>query len=341
MKILRRLLALAALAGAGVLVYWFGFRHGTVDENRLRVSGNFEVTDAEASFKIPGRIAERLVDEGESVKKGACLATLETLDIEAEVSVRRAELLAVQSNLAELNAGSRPEEIEAARARLASAQADRDRLESDFRSGQKLLETKVISDEEFIHRKTLFEAADARLREAGQHLKLIEQGPRKERIDEASARVEQAKAALQLAEIRLGYARLISPLSGVVLSKNAEPGEYVAPGTPVVTIGDLEKPWLRAYIHERDLGRVHLDQTVRIKTDTYPGKWYEGTLTFIASEAEFTPKNVQTEAERVKLVYRIKIHVPNPHGELKPGMPADAEILLGPRAKDSSGHGGN
>lgn len=341
MKILRWLLILAALAGAGLLIYWVGFHDGNDDGSRLLVSGNIEVTDAEASFKIPGRIAERFVDEGGTVKKDACIATLETADLEAEVAIRRAELLAVQSGLAELEAGSRPEEIEAARARLASAQADRDRLESDFRAGQKLLETTVIAEEEFIHRKTLFEAADARLREAGHQLKLIEQGPRRERIDEAKARVEQAKAALQLAEIRLGHARLLSPLSGVVLSKNAEPGEYVAPGTPVVTIGDLEKPWLRAYISERDLGRVKLGQTVRIKTDTYPDKRYEGTLTFIASEAEFTPKNVQTEEERVKLVYRVKIEVPNPHRELKPGMPADAEILLGARARDSSGHGGN
>ncbi|MHC1768764.1 MAG: HlyD family secretion protein [Verrucomicrobiia bacterium] len=341
MKILRRLLILAALAGAGLLIYWFGFHDGSDDESRLLVSGNIEVTDAEASFKIPGRIAERLVDEGETVQKGACIASLETADLEAEVSIRQAELLAVQSSLAELEAGSRPEEIEAARARLASAQADRDRLESDFRAGQKLLESTVIAEEEFIHRKSLFEAADARLREAGQQLKLIEQGPRKERIDEAKARVEQAKAALQLAETRLSYAKLLSPLSGVVLSKSAEPGEYVAPGTPVVTIGDLGKPWLRAYINERDLGRVKLGQSVRIKTDTYPDKRYEGTLTFIASEAEFTPKNVQTEEERVKLVYRVKIEVPNSHGELKPGMPADAEILLGPRARDSSGHGGN
>lgn len=332
MKKIQRLLVVAALAAAGVLIWKFGFDSDDGSENRLLVSGNIEVTDAEASFKIPGRIAQRLVDEGETIQQGACIAVLETADLEAEAAVRRAELLAVQSSLAELEAGSRPEEIEAAKARVASAQADRERLESEFRAGQQLLETRVIAPEEFVHRKTLFEAADARLREATQQLKLIEIGPRKERIDEARARVLQAKAAVELAETRLGYARLISPLAGVVLSKNAEPGEYVAPGTPVVTIGDLEKPWLRAYINETDLGRVKLGQKVLVRTDTYPGKQYEGTLAFIASEAEFTPKNVQTEEERVKLVFRIKVDVPNPHGELKPGMPADAEILLAPSA---------
>jgi len=112
------------------------------------------------------------------------------------------------------------------------------------------------------------------------------------------------------------------------LSKNVEAGEYVAAGTPIVTVGDLERPWLRAYINETDLGRIKVGQRVRVATDTYPGKIYEGHISFIASEAEFTPKNVQTQKERVKLVYRIKVDIPNPNMELKPGMPADADILL-------------
>ena len=155
------------------------------------------------------------------------------------------------------------------------------------------------------------------------------EGPRAEKIAQATARRKQAEAALALAETKLGYARLASPMNGVVLSKNVEAGEFVAPGTPVVTVGDLEHPWLRAYINETDLGRVKHGQRVRVTTDTYPGKVCEGRISFIASEAEFTPKNVQTQKERVKLVYRIKIDVANPELELKPGMPADAEILLG------------
>ncbi len=140
--------------------------------------------------------------------------------------------------------------------------------------------------------------------------------------------MKQAKEALALAETRLGYATLSAPISGVVLSENVEAGEYVAPGTPVVTVGDLKNVWLRAYINETDLGRVKVGQAVRLTTDTFPDKVYKGHLSFIASEAEFTPKNVQTEKERVKLVYRVKIEIPNPRMELKPGMPADAEIVL-------------
>lgn len=332
MKRLKVLLALVALTATAFLAHRFVFNRSAGEANRVLVSGNIEVTDAEVSFKIPGRVEQRLVDEGDTVQAGACVARMETADLDAELTIRRAELLAVESGLAELEAGSRPAEIEAAKARLESALADRMRLESDFRSGQRLLETKVIAEEEFVHRKTLFEAADARHREAAEQLKLVQEGPREERISEARARVQQAKAARALAEIRLGYATLNSPLSGVVLSKNAEPGEYVAPGTPVITVGELDKPWLRAYINETDLGRVKLGQRVLVKTDTYPDKRYEGKLSFIASQAEFTPKNVQTEKERVKLVYRIKVEIPNPNMELKPGMPADAEILLAPSA---------
>jgi HlyD family secretion protein len=137
-----------------------------------------------------------------------------------------------------------------------------------------------------------------------------------------------------MSHTRLDDALLVAPISGIVLSEHVEPGEYVSPGTPVVTIGALADVWLRAYIDEPDLGRVKVGQRARLTTDTYPGKVYDGVVSFIASEAEFTPKTVQTAKERVKLVYRIKIDVPNPSFELKPGMPADAQILLAeaPRA---------
>ena len=155
-------------------------------------------------------------------------------------------------------------------------------------------------------------------------------GPRKEDIDQAAARVRQAEAALKLAQTQLSYATVYAPLTGVVLSKNIEPGEYVAPGTPVVTVGDMVNVWLRGYIEERDLGRVKYGQRAWITTDTYPGKKYEGRVSFISSEAEFTPKNVQTQKERVKLVYRIKIDIHESRDmELKPGMPADAVIETG------------
>lgn len=143
---------------------------------------------------------------------------------------------------------------------------------------------------------------------------------------------------MALAETRLGYATLTSPLTGLVLSHNIESGEFVAAGTPIVTVGDLEHVWLRAYVDETDLGRIKVGQSAKVTTDTFPDKHYVGRVSFIASQAEFTPKSVQTQKERVKLVYRIKITINNPLMELKAGMPADARIVLDGAEESGGSH---
>jgi HlyD family secretion protein len=148
----------------------------------------------------------------------------------------------------------------------------------------------------------------------------------KNRFDSSEARLKISQAALELANVRLSYADLISPVDGFVLVKSAEAGEVVQQGSPIFTVADLTDVWVTAYINETDLGRVKLNQEVDVKTDTYPDKIYKGRISFISQEAEFTPKQIQTTEERVKLVYRIKIAVENPNFELKPGMPADGYI---------------
>jgi HlyD family secretion protein len=268
---------------------------------------------------------------------------------EADATVRKA-----QAWRDELLNGSRPEDIAAQRATVARAKAEIERLESEYRRQKFLYERDIVSARDHEAAQTALEVAKARLQEDQERLKLLLEGPRKEQIeqaraalrqaqerytlvrkgpreegiDQARARLEQARQALAIAETRLSYSTVVAPLSGVVLSENIEPGMYVAPGTPVITVGDLVNVWLRAYINETDLGRVKVGQPVRVTTDTYPGKQYEGRVSFIASQAEFTPKNVQTEKERVQLVYRVKVDIRNPNMELKPGMPADAEILV-------------
>jgi HlyD family secretion protein len=140
--------------------------------------------------------------------------------------------------------------------------------------------------------------------------------------------VKQARAALHLAEERLADTTIYAPIAGVILTKNLEAGEIVSAGTPVYTIGDLAHPWVTVYVKEDKLGLVKLQQTARVAVDSYPDKTYSGTVTSIASEAEFSPKNVQTKEERVNLVFAVEVSVENPNGELKPGMPADVTILL-------------
>jgi len=280
------------------------------------------------SFKIAGRVVERSASEGESVKAGQSVARLDTSELAQEVALRSAEVRAAEASLAELVTGSRPEEIAQSEAVVRRMQADVARARADFKRLKKLYEQDNVSGQDYDAAKSAVEVTTAKLGEAQEQLRLVQKGPRIEKVERARAQLQQAKEALALAETRLGYATLTSPLTGVVLSHNIEPGEFVAPGTPIVTVGDLAHVWLRAYIDETDLGRVKVGQVVKVTADTYPDKVYEGRVSFIASQAEFTPKSVQTKKERVKLVYRTKITVDNPHMELKAGMPADARIVL-------------
>jgi HlyD family secretion protein len=158
----------------------------------------------------------------------------------------------------------------------------------------------------------------------------VREGSRPEEIAIAHANVKAARESLGLSRINLEYTTLRAPSAGVIAVRQAELGEVVSPGTPIVTLTDLDHVWLRAYVAETDLGRIHYGQQATIRTDTYPGKTYNGRISFIADKAEFTPKSVQTFKERVTLVYRIKIDVENANHELKPGMPADAYIDLSP-----------
>lgn len=303
----------------------------------LRVSGNIEMTDAEVSFKIPGRVADRLVSEGETVTARQVVARLDTSELAQEVALRKAEVRASVAALAELETGSRPEEIAQAEAVVRRSEADVTRAQADLKRLERLYEQDNVSAQDYDAANTVVAVTEAKLREAQEQLRLVRKGPRIEKIERSRAQLEQAKEALALAETRLGYATIASPLTGLVLSHNIEPGEFVAAGTPIVTVGDLEHVWLRAYIDEADLGRVKVGQTAAVTTDTFPDKAYEGRVSFIASQAEFTPKSVQTEKERVKLVYRIKITIDNPRMELKAGMPADAKIVLANGTEPSSG----
>jgi len=324
------LLAVVFLLVVATIVMIF-FRFGNRDQGKaLRVSGNIEVTSVELSFKIPGRVQDRLVDEGETVKTGQVVARLDPEDLQHETDGRRAEVQAARAALTELETGYRREEIAQADAALRRISADAERLRVDFARQRQLYKKEVISARDFDASRAAYEASQASVREARERLNLLRSGPRKETIDQARARLAGAEASLALSETRLGYAVLRSSTSGLILSKNIEPGEQVTAGTPVVTVGMMGEVWMRAYISETDLGRVKVGQKATVTTDTWPGRKYRGRVSFISQEAEFTPKSVQTPKERVKLVYRIKITVPNPNGELKPGMPADAEIEIKP-----------
>jgi HlyD family secretion protein len=329
--VMRRQLLVVAVVLAVALAAFLLLRSPGGEGEGLKVSGTIEITSVDLSFKTGGRVRERLVDEGEMVRPGQTVARLEDDDLAAEVAVRRARLEEARQALMELEAGSRPEELEQAEAAVARAQAEATRLADDLRRQQALYTREVVPKQKLDAAQAAADTSRAQLEEARAARRLVRIGPRSEQISQAAARLRQARESLRDAETRLGYAVLKAPLAGVVMSRNVEAGEQVSAGTPVVTVGDFGDTWLRAYIAETDMGRVKVGQRVLVTTDTDPAKRHEGRISFIAPEAEFTPKNVQTEKERVKLVYRIKVALPNPAMELKPGMPADAEIQTGDR----------
>lgn len=388
----RKLIPLIVAAAAVTLIVsqllrrWSG-----VEADRIRLSGNIELTEVKISFKTAGRMTELLVKEGDPVHKGMVLARLDREQLQAQRAAQQAAIVAAQSQLEQLQtaidyqrenlegsvaasraeveqaearlrellAGARPQEIQEARAAVEAARTASLKAAADWARAQTLFKKDDISAAQYDQFRAAHDSAQAALRQAEQRLALVEEGPRKEAIEAARAMAERARAALRLAEAgrlelrrreqeltarraeverlkaqlavvdaQLADAEVYSPIDGVVLVKSAEPGETVAAGATILTLGDLDHPWLRGYVNQTLLGRLRLGSAVRVTTDSYPGKIYEGRLSFIASEAEFTPKQIQTPEERVKLVYRIKVDLANPNRELKLNMPADAEILL-------------
>jgi HlyD family secretion protein len=258
-----------------------------------------------------------------------------------------------------LKNGSRPQEKLDARASVEAAQAEVDRAKKDWDRAQPLFKNDDISTQQYDQFRSRWESADAALKSAKEREALVLAGPRAEQISAQQAQVERARGALKMAEAnalemkrreqelttrhaeigrsqagitlidsQLADTVAASPVDGVVLVKAADVGEILAPGTTIVTVGDIDHPWLRGYVNETDLGRVKIGSKANVTTDSYPGKVYQGRVSFISSEAEFTPKQIQTQQERVKLVYRIKIEIENPLRELKSNMPADAVIVV-------------
>ncbi|HLH39075.1 MAG TPA: HlyD family efflux transporter periplasmic adaptor subunit [Bryobacteraceae bacterium] len=292
-------------------------------------------------------------------KQLATAVAYQKATLESDIASKQADLNRATASLEELLNGSRQQDIQQAEAAVRDAKAQVDLAQADWDRAQQLFKNEDISRQQYDQYRTRLDSAQALLHQAEQKYSLVKEGPRPEDIAQARAQVAAAKAALanaeaqrlelrrkeeamaggldeirrskaqvQISETQLADTEARSPISGVVLVKSAEPGEVLAAGTTVVTIGDLEHPWLRAYINETDLGRVKLGQKVKLTTDSYPGKVYWGKISFISSVAEFTPKQIQTKEERVKLVYRIKVDVDNSSHELKNNMPVDAEILL-------------
>lgn len=310
------------------LATWLVLRNGNGSNGSLFASGTVEGTEADLGFQVPGRVAEVGPHEGDDVTKGEQVAMLDTTELGAAQAAAQAQLAAAQARLTELERGSRPEEVAKARAAVRSATQRAREARRDAERAERLYQGGAISQQARDRATTARDVAEASLDQAQQALSLVRAGPRKEVVAAQRAMVRQARANLERANAALDNAIIHAPFSGLVTVRHREPGEIVGPGAPVLTLLNPNDRWVRIYVRENEIGRVHLGEKATITSDTYPDSTYQGTVTFIGSQAEFTPRNVQTQEERIKLVYPVKVRITgDPNFELKPGIPADVTLL--------------
>lgn len=256
----------------------------------ILLSGAVEVIEVEISPELSAKIIALHHREGDQVEEGDPLLDLDTSELETRLQEAEAARQAIEA------------EVSLYRTKMANAQRD-------YNRSLRLYQAKAISESAFDAARTAYQIAKD-THEASQH-----------RYTEVQARIETLNVQLQKTHI-------VSPITGVVLERNVEAGEVVSPGMVLMTIGDTRRPWVRVYIGETDIGKVRIGQEAFVITDAYPDRRFPGTLRYIANEAEFTPKNVQTREERVKLVYEARVYLSNEEGILKPGMPADVSLRL-------------
>ncbi|MGD2044899.1 MAG: efflux RND transporter periplasmic adaptor subunit [Gemmatimonadota bacterium] len=315
------LLVLVAVAA------WYFTRNGDGRGDMLFASGTVEATDADLGFQAPGRVESIAVREGDEVTAGQEIARLDARELDAALGAANAQLSAAQARLTELESGSRPQELATAEAAARSAAQRADEARRNAERARTLFDGGAISRQAMDQAATALEVAVAAQEQAEEQLALVREGPRAETIHAQRALVEQARANATRAEATLANAVVTAPFAGVVTERHREPGETVQPGAPVLTILDPSDRWVRIYIREDQIGLVQLGLAADIVSDSYPDHTYEGEVIFIGSEAEFTPRNVQTREERTKLVYPVKVRITgDPDFELKPGVPADVTL---------------
>lgn len=323
-----RIVGLLVLTIVVALLWWlFG---PMADRNKnpgtILATGRIEATEVDISTEVAGKLDALLVDEGDRVGEGQRVAKIEDSQFRAEVDRAEAALQSARATLQDLEAGARPQELDRARAQVTLAKATLELAEADWGRIQRLFEQNVISKNQHDEARTNLEVAESRYKAALEELRLLEAGFREDQIEAALWQVKQAQAALDLANVRLEKTNIISPIAGVVLVKDSEEGEVISPGVPILTIADLQDMWVKIYINEADLGRIRLGQSAKVRVDSFPEREFPGTITYISDEAEFTPKNIQTLEDRVKLVFAVKVGIDNFGGLLKPGMYADIEL---------------
>jgi membrane fusion protein PltH len=318
-------LAVAA-AGGG----WWWFHRQQTTGGPLVLYGNVDQRDVDLAFNDTGRIADVLVEEGDSVTKGETVARLDTGRLAPQVAQAEAEVAAQKAVVEKLHNGSRPEEIGQARANVEIAAAQAENAQLVYQRLTTLLKTaggrSSVTQAQLDAAKATTDAAKARQDAAQQALDLAVAGPRPEDIAQAEAQLKAVEAQLDLLRQQLKDAELIAPIGGIVRSRLMEPGEMTTSQTPVFSIAIVEPKWVRAYVEEPDLARIKPGMTATVTVDGLAATKFDGQVGFISPVAEFTPRSIQTAELRTSLVYEVRIVVSDPQDVLRLGMPATVEI---------------
>ena len=326
-----RLIVLLAVlvAIAGALAWWLTHQHTAATE--LTLYGNVDLRQVELAFNGSERIARVDVVEGDHVTRGQVLAELETRRLRPETAQAAALVAAQQQAVDKLHNGSRPEEINQARANLAAARADADDARVKYQRLQVLAQSssgRALSRQDIDDAKSAADSAAARLAVNQQALRLELIGPRKEDIAQAEAQLKADRAQLALLQAQLGDAILLAPMNAVVRSRLAEPGDMASPQKPALSLAITDPKWVRAYVTEVELGQVRPGMKASVSVDAFAKRSFPGWVGFISPVAEFTPKTVETTDLRTSLVYEIRVFVTDPNDDLRLGMPATVHLPL-------------
>lgn len=295
----------------------------------LVLYGNIDLRQVDLPFNDNGRIDAVLVEEGDRVKPGQALARLDTSRLVPAVAQAEARVAAQAATVEKLHNGSRPQEIAQARANLVQAQADAENAALQFQRRTQLVKGGTISRQDYDNAKAALDMANARVELNRKALDLTLAGPRKEDIAEAEAELRADQAQLALARQELADAVLKAPAAATVRSRLMEPGEMASPTRPVLSLAVTDPKWVRAYVSEPDLGRVHPGEAATVTVDSFPNQRFAGWIGFISPVAEFTPKTVETTQLRTSLVYEVRVFVKDPGDALRLGMPATVTFPQG------------
>lgn len=317
------------LLGAAFGAWWFF--HREENDGALVLYGNIDLRQVQLAFNNSERIAAVLVQEGDHVRKGQILARLDTSRLEPQLAQVTAQAAAQRQVVIRMHNGSRPEEIEQARANVESAKADlinAQRQYERYKQAAELSAGRAVRQQDVDAAKATWDVAAAKLAVNQKALDLALLGPRKEDIAENEARLRANEAQAALLRQQLADSQLLAPTDAVVRTRIMEPGEMATPQSPVFSLAVTDPKWVRAYVSEPDLGKIRPGMAAAIAVDSFPKRRFDGWIGFISPVAEFTPKAVQTEELRTSLVYEVRVFVKDPGDELRLGMPASVYLSV-------------